>query len=122
MAYGRKLTQTKRPIVVPNVTTRLRTGHHTMYVTIGYLKERLPFEIFTQVGHADPCEHAYLEAVSRCISIALQYGVPAEEFVDQLRGIRCVPGTDPVRQRFISSPADGIAVALNEFIKGETPE
>ena len=119
MAYGRKLTQTKRPVSVPTITTKLQTGHHPMYITIGYLKERLPFEIFTTVGHSDPCEHAYLEAISRCISIALQYGVPAEEFIDQLRGIRCVIGTDPDRKRFIASPADGISVVLNEFIKGE---
>jgi len=87
-----------------------------MYVTVGYLKQGKPFEIFITVEGSDGCEKGYLEAVGRLLSVGLQYGVPAEEFIKQLSGISCVPVSDPSKGRMVKSPVDGLALTLQEFI------
>lgn len=93
---------------------KIQTGHSATFINIGYIKDKKPFEIFVNIGHTDPCEKAYLEALARTISVGLQYGVPAQEYIEQLEGIECVPGWD--EGNLIKSPADAIARALKEFI------
>ncbi len=105
MSYYKSPKRTKRPTSVPNVTSKVRTGHSNQFITIGYLKEKKPFEIFVNIGKSDPCESAYLEALARSI---------AEEYIDQLANIECVPGWH--EGNLIKSPADAIARALKEFI------
>tara|TARA_Y100000310_G_C20603818_1_gene774442 strand:- start:470 stop:736 length:267 start_codon:yes stop_codon:yes gene_type:complete len=87
-----------------------------MYVTVGYLEEGIPYEVFINIEDSDQCERGFLEALGRVLSIALGYGVPVEELINQLNGIRCVPVSDPFRGRMIKSPADGVARVLEDFI------
>ena len=107
-----------RPVELKSLTTKQVTGHGTLYVTITYKRKKKPFEVFIQVGKSDPCEKAYSEALARCISIGLRYGIPAIEFVEQLRGLTCEPVSDPARGTFIKSPADALAVVMTDFING----
>jgi len=51
----------------------------------------LPLEVLIRMGKAGGCQNAWIEAVGRLISLGLQYGVPVDEIVVQLKGIRC-PG------------------------------
>jgi len=109
------LVEKPRPDSVPNITYKIRTDHDTMYVAVGYLQPKVPFEVFVVVGHSNPCEHAHNEALARILSTALRFGVPVEALIDQLIDIKCAPQPDP-EGGFIKSPADGIAKVLQRFI------
>lgn len=110
-----------RPSVTRSVTVRQPTSHGTMFVTITSVRRR-PLEVFANIGKAGSCERAWVEAVTRLISTALRYRVPPQEIVDQLKAIKCDP---PVGYqgdvasggtKTISSPADGIAWILEDFL------
>jgi ribonucleoside-diphosphate reductase alpha chain len=70
-----------------------------------------PVEVILTSGKAGDEANADSEALGRVISIALQYGVPAEALVKTLRGINGgLYGN--YQGRFVTSKADLIAVAL----------
>jgi ribonucleoside-diphosphate reductase alpha chain len=74
-------------------------------------QDDLPTEVFISSGKAGDEANADSEALGRVVSIALQYGVPAEALVTTLRGINGgMYGT--YQGRTVASKADLIAVAL----------
>lgn len=80
------------------------------YVTVNK-QDGLPSEVFILSGKAGDEANADSEALGRVVSIALQYGVPAEALVKTLRGINGgMYGT--YQGRMVASKADMIAVAL----------
>ncbi len=80
------------------------------YVTVNK-QDGLPVEVFITSGKAGDEANADSEALGRVVSIALQYGVPAEAVVKTLRGINGgMYGT--YEGRLVASRADLIAVAL----------
>lgn len=80
------------------------------YVTVN-TQDGLPSEVFIMSGKAGDEANADSEALGRVVSIALQYGVPAEAIVKTLRGINGgMYGT--YQGRMVASKADLIAVAL----------
>jgi ribonucleotide reductase alpha subunit/intein/homing endonuclease len=80
------------------------------YVTVNK-QDDLPTEVFIMSGKAGDEANADSEALGRVVSIALQYGVPAEAIVKTLRGINGgMYGT--YQGRMVASKADLIAVAL----------
>ncbi len=80
------------------------------YVTVNK-QDSLPTEVFIQSGKGGDEANADSEALGRVVSIALQYGVPAEAIVKTLRGINGgMYGT--YNGRVVASKADIIAVAL----------
>ena len=80
------------------------------YVTVNK-QDNLPTEVFIQSGKAGDEANADSEALGRVVSIALQYGVPAEAIIKTLRGINGgMYGT--YQGRMVASKADLIAVAL----------
>jgi ribonucleoside-diphosphate reductase alpha chain len=80
------------------------------YVTVNK-QDDLPTEVFIVSGKAGDEANADSEALGRMVSIALQYGVPAEAIVKTLRGINGgMYGT--YHGRMVASKADLIAVAL----------
>jgi len=80
------------------------------YVTVNK-QDELPTEVFIMSGKAGDEANADSEALGRVVSIALQYGVPAEAIVKTLRGISGgMYGT--YHGRVVASKADLIAVAL----------
>jgi ribonucleoside-diphosphate reductase alpha chain len=80
------------------------------YVTVNKL-DGLPVEVFVTSGKAGDEANADSEALGRVVSVALQYGVPAEAIVKTLRGINGgMYGT--YHGRMVASRADLIAVAL----------
>jgi len=108
----------QRPKILKSVTYKSQTDHGALYVTITYKTRQKPFEVFVALGYADPCTKAWIEALSRSISVGLRYGVPPVAYVQQLYGIACVPVPDSHYGGFIKSPADAIAQVLQEFISG----
>lgn len=80
------------------------------YVTVNK-QDGLPTEVFIVSGKAGDEANADSEALGRMVSIALQYGVPAEAIVKTLRGINGgMYGT--YQGRMAASKADLIAIAL----------
>jgi len=58
---------------------------------------------------------AQAEGVCRAISTGLRYGIPVEEFIKQLEGIRCpMPYMWPEADRVLSCP-DAIAQVFKEL-------
>ncbi len=82
----------------------------SFYLTVNK-QDDLPTEVFIQSGKGGEEIMADSEALGRVISIALQYGVPAEAIVKTLRGINGgMYGS--YQGRMVASKADLIAVAL----------
>lgn len=93
------------------VKLTLPTGEHRgFYVTVN-LQDGLPSEVFITSGKAGDEANADSEALGRVVSIALQYGVPAEAIVHTLRGINGgMYGS--YQGRMVASKADLIGIAL----------
>ena len=79
----------KRPRITTGATTKVKTGCGNMYVTTGFHEGRL-VEVFASLGKAGGCAKCQGEAITRCVSLGLKYGVPAQEFIDELKDLSCV--------------------------------
>lgn len=107
------MEKAKRPRVVRSVTVRVATGCGNAYVTPTYVNGKL-FECFMHLGKAGGCPIAQGEALLRSLSIGLRYGVPVEEYIEQLKGISC-PSHAWDNGRHVMSCPDAIARILEEF-------
>lgn len=116
---GFKKTVRERPEVMNGMTYRLRTPYGNMFVVINE-DEHGPFEVFSQLGKAGGFFQAQTEAICRLISLTLRSGVPVNEVIDQLKGIR---GPDVAFSNggTIHSLPDAIAQILEKHVKrGQT--
>lgn len=106
-----------RPRVLPGRTIKVKTGCGSLYVTVSLNNEH-PVEVFATLGKAGGCSNCQNEALTRAVTLGLKYGVPVEEVVKELRGIRCPnPNLWPEDERALSC-ADGIAKVLEEIANG----
>lgn len=83
---------------------------HSFYITVNSW-EGLPFEIFISSGKSGDDANADSEALGRVVSIALQYGVPAEVVIKTLHRING-PMLGTLHGERVTSKGDLIAVAL----------
>ncbi|WP_425145855.1 LAGLIDADG family homing endonuclease [Deinococcus sp.] len=90
------------------------SGHRRSFlVTVNCLEEK-PVEVMVISGRAGDEANADSEALGRVVSIALQYGVPAQAIIKTLRGLSGgLYGS--YNGRLVGSKADLIAVALETF-------
>lgn len=105
----------QRPPTLASVTHRVPTAHGTLWVSVSFSQDR-PIEVFATIGKAGSCDTAYLASITRLASVALQYGVPLLEIVDQMRKVSCHPymvGSDTEN----TSPTDAIGHILEEYVK-----
>lgn len=109
-----------RPPQTEGVTTRMRTGEGSLYITINEDEHGL-CEVFTTIGKAGGHAAAQSEAISRLISLALRSGIDPYDVVKQLRGIS---GPNPTWEKgsLILSTPDAIGRALEEYLNGTTNE
>lgn len=77
----------QRPKKLEGMTEVVQTGCGKMYVTINHMKGKI-IEVFCDTGKHGGCT-AFTDGTSRLISIALRYGVPVSEIIDQLNCVRC---------------------------------
>ncbi|GAI99966.1 unnamed protein product, partial [marine sediment metagenome] len=101
-----KPSKRERPVELSGVSVRKVTGCGNLYVTVTHMEgEEEPFEVFAVLGKAGGCSMAQAEGLCRAISVGLRYGIPVEEFVKQLEGIRCPsPYMWPKEERVLSCP------------------
>jgi len=113
------LVKKERPKVLKGPTEEVTTGCGHLYVRLGFDEDGRLLEIITTLGKAGGCAYCQLEALSRSISLGLKYGLPAEEYSKQLKGIEC-PGKIiwPEDGRILSC-ADGIAKVLDKHGNGK---
>lgn len=108
-----------RPKVLKGATIRVETGCGRMYITINKdeLDENI-FEIFTKTGNSGDCVRCQAEAIARSISIGLRYGVPVDEYVKQLKNIKCEKKIFAENGTIESCP-DAIAQTLEKATNGD---
>ncbi len=109
-----KATVRPRPQVTTGRTQRIPTAHGNMYVTINEDEYGI-CEVFAQTGKSGGDAAANNEAIARLISTALRAGVPPEDIIKQLRGIR---SSTPVwfNGGMVLSGPDGVAIALERYL------
>ena len=112
------INKAKRPKQLTSNTIRFLTGCGNMYVTVTK-HEGKPFEVFSLLGKAGGCTKCYTEAVSRCISLGLRYGIPASEFIEQLENLACPnPGVEEGIK--VLSCCDALAKAIKSIVEDES--
>ena len=105
-----------RPDAVEGVTSRITTGHGKLFMTLNS-NNGVPFEVFSQIGKSGQCDSAYLEAISRLVSLCLRNNIMPETIHQQLNGIVCCPVWSEGTQ--VHSVPDAIALGLKtHFIEG----
>ena len=104
----------ERPFSMRGITTKIKSPHGSMFVTINFLIEK-PSEIFVVVSKPGSELRACAEALGRVVSLALQKGLPIEDIIETLENIK----TEDVAWNHIdgksftvSSIPDGIAKAI----------
>lgn len=110
----------KRPAITEGPTYRKETACGHLYITIGKDNGSI-LEIFAHLGKAGSCAMSQNEGLTRAISLGLKYGVPVEEYIEQLKGIRC---TQPIWESGVQilSCADAIAQVLELETSGKEKE
>jgi ribonucleoside-diphosphate reductase alpha chain len=106
-----------RPDVIQGTTQRIDTGYGHLYVTINEDEHGL-FEVFAQIGHGGGYTASFTEAVARLVSLCLRSGIPVEEVVEQMEGIRSPKVAWDHGDRVYSVP-DALAKALQRQVSGE---
>jgi len=114
-----KLIPRERPVTLPSITDKIKTGLGNLYVTISFLDGK-PFEVFASIGKSGYSTMADAEALGRLISLSLRSGVEPKEVILQLKGIG---GSEPVFTEggLIQSIPDAIAKVLERHL-GEVKE
>jgi len=109
-----KLHPKDRPITLPSVTDKIKTGFGNLYVTISFYNQK-PFEVFTSIGKSGYTTMADAEALGRLISLALRSGVDVKEVISQLKGIG---GSEPIFTEggLVQSIPDAIAKILERHL------
>lgn len=98
--------------MVDGTTVDTRTGCGRLYVTLNEF-EGEPFETFAHMGKAGGCASSQIEAIGRLISLALRFGIGAEEVVKQIKGISC-------HEKYVGGPtscADGIGKLIEQYLE-----
>src|SRR5438309_6098445 len=76
-----------RPDVITGRTQKILTGYGALYVTVNEDEKGL-FEVFAQIGRGGGYTASFTEGIARLVSLCLRSGVPVDEIIDQLEGIR----------------------------------
>ena len=103
-----------RPDTIEGRTQKILTGYGPLYVTINEDDKGL-FELFAQIGRGGGYTASFSEGIGRLVSLCLRSGVPVDEIIDQLEGIRSPRLALDHGERIFSIP-DAIAKAIKRHI------
>ena len=115
------LYKRERPAVMRGTTYKTKTSYGDLYVTINDDDEGNPFEVFANIGKAGGFFAAKSEAICRLVSLALRAGIPCEEVISQIKGIRG-PMPSWTENGMILSLPDAISQILERHINREQPK
>ncbi|HLE53940.1 MAG TPA: ribonucleotide reductase N-terminal alpha domain-containing protein [Thermoplasmata archaeon] len=103
-----------RPDVITGRTQKILTGYGALYVTINEDDKGL-FEVFAQIGRGGGYTASFTEGIARLVSLCLRSGLPVDEIIDQLEGIRSPRIAVDHGERVYSIP-DAIAKAIKRHL------
>jgi len=103
-----------RPDVITGRTQKILTGYGALYVTVNEDEKGL-FEVFAQIGRGGGYTASFTEGIARLVSLCLRSGVPVDEIIDQLEGIRSPRIAVDHGERVYSIP-DAIAKAIKRHM------
>jgi len=103
-----------RPDTIEGRTQKIITGYGSLYITINEDDKGL-FEVFAQIGRAGGYTDSFTEALARLISLCLRSGIPVDEIIDQLEGIRSPRIAIDHQERIFSIP-DALAKAMKRHM------
>jgi ribonucleoside-diphosphate reductase alpha chain len=115
-----KLPDERESVTRKFVMPRSEQDPFRLYVTVGLHEDGRPGEVFLTADKAGSFERGLLNALGIAISIGLQHGVPLEQFVSKLKGIRFEPNGFTGDKMFpnVASPLDWVARWLeSKFVK-----
>ena len=118
-----------RPSVLEGTTYRTPTPLGTAYITINENGDKVPFEVFANVGKAGSDTAAVAEAIGRLISLTLRMPSPLSaherlsEVIDQLAGIggRRPMGFGPNRVRSLPDAVAQVLARHIALVEAEQP-
>lgn len=104
-----------------SITRKVRIGGHKLYLTVGLYDDGTPGEIFITMSQQGTFTAGMIDSFAKILSIGLQYGVPIQTIVQQLRHMRFQPmgytGDQDISN--VSSISDFIAQWLDKkFLQG----
>lgn len=104
------------PRQFPTVTQKVDTGHGSIYVIVGYEKDKI-LCIIIQGLKPGGCEVGILESIYRMGNLALLHGATLHEIAEEFRNISCahavrVPDPPNEESILVKSVPDGIGLAL----------
>jgi ribonucleoside-diphosphate reductase alpha chain len=102
-----------RPKKLLGETTKLATGHGTLYATINSGNAH-PTEVFLNLGKAGGCINTFTEALGRVLSTALSAGIDPSLLAEQLQGISC-PHTAFTDGISVTSVPDALGKILADY-------
>ncbi len=104
-----------RPKILPGETIREIVGCGELNIIING-NGIGPMEILATLGKAGGCSACQNEALTRAITLGLKCGIPAIEYITQLKGIQCPnPRFYPEEEQCLSCP-DAIGKALERYL------
>jgi len=115
---GDEFAPRPRPDTITGATQKVETGYGGLYVTINEDDEGM-FEVFARIGKSGGYTASFTEAIARLTSLCLRSGIPPEQVVEQLEGIRS-PKVTFDRGEQVHSVPDAMAKAMTRYMKGET--
>ena len=115
---GDEFAPRPRPDTISGATQKVETGYGGLYVTINEDDEGV-FEVFARIGKSGGYTASFTEAIARLSSLCLRSGIPPQQVVQQLEGIRS-PKVTFDRGEQVHSVPDGIAKAMTRYMNGET--
>lgn len=104
------------PMVMPSVRVKIPTPSGSMYMMTSFYKNK-PVEVFCNLGKSGMDDYAYTEALGRVISLCLKRGIPADNIIKTLKGIRGRE-VSVFNDHYVYSVPDAIAIALGEAVAG----
>lgn len=112
------MPKAERPKITEGSTFRRVTGCGSLYITVSKDPKSIanPIEVFARLGKAGGCAICQNEALSRCITLGLKWGIPAEDFAKELEELKC-PSALPLPQDTgaLSCP-DAISRSLKVYL------
>lgn len=110
----------ERPATLDSTVYPINTGYGEVNVFVNEDNAGDPFEVFAEIGKSGGFTHSFTEAVGRLTSLALRSGIPVDEVIDQLDGIRSPKTGWHNGGHQIQSIPDAVAYALEQHT--EEPE
>ena len=75
----------------PSLTHKFKIGEHEGYITVGMFDDGKPGELFVTISKDGSTVAGFMNAFSTAVSMALQYGVPANSLIQKFSHVRFEP-------------------------------